>query len=131
MAETPIAEPVKVRTAPKRKFRFVRLLVFVTIFAALVVGGVYMWNYFNAYESTDDAQIDGHINAISARITGNVIDVRAEDEQVVKAGEVLVRIDPRDYEVAVAKAEADLHDAEAALESVSIFPLRPPIQPVS
>jgi membrane fusion protein (multidrug efflux system) len=74
----------------------------------------------NTYESTDDAQIDGHINAVSARISGNVLEIRAEDEQVVKAGEVLVRIDPRDYEVAVAKAEADLRDAEAALESSRI-----------
>ena len=79
-----------------------------------------MWRYLNTYETTDDAQIDGHINAISGRITGNVIEVLAEDEQVVKAGDVLVRIDPRDYEVAVAKAEADLHDAEAALESSRI-----------
>jgi membrane fusion protein (multidrug efflux system) len=49
-----------------------------------------------------------------------VLEIRAEDAQVVKAGEVLVRIDPRDYEVAVAKAEADLRDAEAALESSRI-----------
>ena len=68
----------------------------------------------------DDAQIDGHINAVRARIAGNVIEIHAQDEQVVKAGDVLVRIDPRDYEVAVAKAEADLRDAEAGLESSRI-----------
>jgi membrane fusion protein (multidrug efflux system) len=79
-----------------------------------------VWRYLNTYESTDDAQIDGHINAVSGRITGNVIEVHAEDEQVVKSGDVLVRIDPRDYEVAVSKAEADLRDAEAALESSRI-----------
>ena len=90
------------------------------VIAALGVGGYYLWSYLNTYETTDDAQIDGHINAISGRITGNVIEVLAEDEQVVKAGDVLVRIDPRDYEVAVAKAEADLRDAEAALESSRI-----------
>ena len=60
--------------------------------------------YFSAYESTDDAQVDGHINAISARINGYVIDVLVEDEQVVKAGDVLVRIDPKDYAVALANA---------------------------
>jgi membrane fusion protein (multidrug efflux system) len=49
-----------------------------------------------------------------------VIDVRAEDEQYVNAGDVLVRLDPRDYEVALAKAQADLGDAEAALESSRI-----------
>ena len=90
------------------------------VLAVVGFGGYYLWRYFNTYETTDDAQIDGHINAMSGRITGNVIEVLAEDEQVVKAGDVLVRIDPRDYEVAVAKAEADLRDAEAALESSRI-----------
>ncbi len=82
----------------------------------LLVGGYFAWKHFNAYESTDDAQIDGHVNAISARINGNVIEVLTDDEKYVKAGDVLVRIDPQDYQVAVAKAEADLADAEAALQ---------------
>jgi len=82
----------------------------------ILVGGYFLWKHFDAYESTDDAQIDGHINAISARITGNVIQVLTDDEKYVKAGDVLVRIDPNDYQVAVAKAEADLADAEAALQ---------------
>ena len=82
----------------------------------LLVGGYFIWKSFNAYESTDDAQVDGHINAISARISGNVIQVLTDDERWVKAGDVLVQIDPRDYQVAVAKAEADVADAEAALQ---------------
>ena len=91
-----------------------RSLVLVPV---VLTAGDSLWTYFNAYETTDDAQVDGHINAISARISGNVVAVLAEDEQYVKAGDVLVRIDPKDYEVALAKAEADLADAEAALES--------------
>src|SRR5580693_3799546 len=55
-----------------------------------------------------------------ARISGNVIQVLTDDERLVKAGDVLVRIDPNDYEVALAKAEADLADAEAALETSRI-----------
>jgi len=82
----------------------------------LLVGGYFLWKHFDAYESTDDAQIDGHINAISARISGNVIQVLTDDEKYVKAGDVLVRIDPKDYEVAVAKAEADLADVEASAQ---------------
>src|SRR5262249_41760189 len=70
--------------------------------------------------TTDDAQIDGHVNAVSGRITGTVIEVMAEDNQFVKAGDVLVRLDPQDYEVALNKAQADLQDAEAALESSRI-----------
>jgi membrane fusion protein (multidrug efflux system) len=116
----PGTEPVKEKIVPRKKFRIGRLIVFVVVVAVLVVGGVYLWRYFNTYETTDDAQIDGHINAVSGRISGNVIEVLAEDEQVVKAGDVLVRIDPRDYEVAVAKADADLRDAEATLESSRI-----------
>jgi membrane fusion protein, multidrug efflux system len=113
-------ELIKDKNAPRKKSRAGRLLVLLVVLVAIGFGGYYLWRYFNTYESTDDAQIDGHINAISGRITGNVIEVLAEDEQVVKAGDVLVRIDPRDYEVAVAKAEADLRDAEATLESSRI-----------
>jgi len=86
------------------------------VLVVLVVAGYFLWQYFGSYESTDDAQIDGHLNAISARISGQVNEVLVDDEQFVKKGDVLVKIDPRDYEVAVAKAEADLADAEAALE---------------
>jgi len=103
-----------------RRGKIIRIVIIVLVIGALAFGGVRMWAYLNTYESTDDAQIDGHINAVSGRIAGNVVAVLAEDEQVVKAGDVLVRIDPRDYEVAVAKAEADLQDAQAALESSRI-----------
>jgi membrane fusion protein (multidrug efflux system) len=96
------------------------MVIVVAVIAVLAAGGYFLWRYFNTYESTDDAQIDGHINAISARITGHVEEVLAEDEQYVKQGDVLVRIDPRDYEVAVAQAEADLRNAEAELESSQI-----------
>jgi membrane fusion protein (multidrug efflux system) len=113
-------ELTKDRPLPRRKSRIRKILVFVVMVAVLVWGGVFLWRYFNTYETTDDAQIDGHIHAISGRVAGNVIAVLAEDEQVVKAGDVLVKIDPRDFEVAVAKADADLRDAEAALESSRI-----------
>lgn len=100
--------------------KIVRIVVIVLILAVFAYAGVRTWNYLNTYESTDDAQIDGHINAVSGRITGNVIAVLAEDEQFVKAGDVLVRIDPRDYQVAVDKADADLQDAEATLQASRI-----------
>ena len=104
----------------RRRPRLGRILAPVLIVAVLAVAGYYLRKYFNAFETTDDAQVDGHINAISARISGHVAEVLAEDEKFVKAGDVLVRIDPKDYEVAVAKAAADLADAEAALESSRI-----------
>jgi len=110
-----MAELAKPTRLPRKRGRLGRIIVLIAIVAVLAVGGVYLWRYFNTYETTDDAQVDGHIDAISARISGNVTEVLAEDEQYVKAGDVLVRIDPRDYQVAVAKAEADLADAQASV----------------
>jgi membrane fusion protein (multidrug efflux system) len=115
-----MAELARDKSISRRGPRFGRLAAVVLIVVAVAVGGYYLFKYFNTYESTDDAQVDGHIVAISARISGHVTEVLAEDEQIVKAGDVLVRIDPKDYEVAVAKAEADVADAEAALESSRI-----------
>ena len=115
-----MAEPAKVTTIPRRKRKLGRFLVPFAVAVVLGVAGYYVWKYLNTYESTDDAQVDGHINAVSGRISGNVIAVLAEDEQYVKAGDVLVRIDARDYQVALSKAEADLSDAEAAFESSRI-----------
>jgi membrane fusion protein, multidrug efflux system len=106
------------RRSPRRgRKTLIRAVVFLAALAALAAGSVYAWRYFSAYESTDDAQVDGHINAISARINGYVLDVPVEDERYVKAGDVLVRIDPKDYQVALANAQADLAAAEAALVS--------------
>jgi membrane fusion protein, multidrug efflux system len=104
------------RPLPRKSRRSASRIIVPIVVLIVLVGGYFLWKHFNAYESTDDAQIDGHIHAISARISGNVIEVPTDDEKYVKAGDVLVRIDPRDYQVAVEKAEADLADAEAALQ---------------
>ena len=85
----------------------------------MAAGSYYAWKYFSAYESTDDAQVDGHINAISARINGYVLDVPVDNERYVKAGDVLARIDPKDYAVALAQAEAELAAAEASYSGLS------------
>ena len=92
------------------------------IFAALilVVGGFFLWRYFSSYESTDDAQIDGHINSVSARVSGHVIKLNVEDNQYVEKGTVLVEIDPVDYEVAVERARADYADAQAQAAAAGI-----------
>src|SRR5713226_5219111 len=87
---------------PKRSMARILVPIVLLVF---VVAGYFLWKYLSTYESTDDAQIDGHVNAISARVSGQVSKVYVTDQQIVKAGDVLVIIDPRDYEVAVAKAE--------------------------
>lgn len=104
--------------APRKKSKtLVRVIVLAIALAAVAAGSFYAWRYFSAYESTDDAQVDGNINAISARINGYVVNVPVDNERYVKAGEVLARIDPKDYEVALAQAEADLAAAEASFQS--------------
>lgn len=75
---------------------------------------VLVWRHFAVRVSTDDAQIDGHVNAVSARVGGTVAAVLVADNQYVEKDTVLVRIDPRDYEIAMARAEADLAENEAA-----------------
>jgi membrane fusion protein (multidrug efflux system) len=79
----------------------------------LLVAGIFIYRYLSSYESTDDAQIDGHINSISARVSGHVATLNVEDNQYVQAGTVLVEIDPADYQVAVDSAQADFADAKA------------------
>jgi membrane fusion protein, multidrug efflux system len=79
----------------------------------LLVGGAFVWHYYSVRESTDDAQIDGHINPISPRVSGTVLRVLHDDNQMVEAGTLLVELDPRDYEVAVDRARADLANAQA------------------
>ncbi len=109
--KTPAPGKRNVRRPKRRRVALIALLVLLP----LLVGSYFLWRYFGSYESTDDAQIDGHIHAISARISGYVTQVLVEDQQIVKAGDPLVIIDPRDFDVAVAKAEADVADAKAAL----------------
>jgi membrane fusion protein (multidrug efflux system) len=79
----------------------------------LLVAGAFIWHYYSVRESTDDAQIDGHINPISPRVTGTALRVLHDDNEVVEAGTLLVELDPRDYEVAVDRARADLANAQA------------------
>lgn len=86
----------------------------------LLIGGFFAWRYFSSYESTDDAQIDGHLMPVSARISGYVAKVNVTDNQYVQAGAVLVEIDPRDYQVAVDQARAALADAEASARALNI-----------
>jgi membrane fusion protein, multidrug efflux system len=89
-----------------------RILLIIGVIV-LLVAGVFLWRYFTSYESTDDAQIDGHLNPISARVSGHVAKILVQDNQYVAAGTPLIQIDPRDYEVAVQQAKADYADAMA------------------
>lgn len=88
--------------------------------ALVLVAAVFFWRYLASYESTDDAQVDVHLTPVSARVSGYVVKVNVDDNQYVKAGTVLVEIDPKDYQVAVDKARADLANAEATARALDI-----------
>lgn len=109
-------EPISVY--PPRRSR--KLWVAVTSSVALVLAGVFLWHYFSGFESTDDAQVDVHLYPVSARIPGYVQKVEAGDNQWVDSGSTLVEIDPKDYEVALARAQAALESVEATANGLNI-----------
>ena len=77
---------------------------------------MYLLRYLDSYESTDDAQIDGDIYPITSRIAGTIQGISVEDNQHVTAGQVLVEIDSRDYDVAVEQAQASLHESQTQVQ---------------
>jgi membrane fusion protein (multidrug efflux system) len=79
----------------------------------LAAAGYFVWQYYSVRESTDDAQVDAHITPISARVGGTVVTVNVAENQYVNADTVLVRLDPRDYEVALQRAQADVAAARS------------------
>src|SRR5271168_1847934 len=106
----------RVQTRPKGR----RNLIILIACLVVLIGGFFLWRYLSSYESTDDAQVDVHLYAVSARISGYVIKVNVDDNQWVEKGTVLVEIDPTDYEVAAAQAQANLENAEATAQSLNI-----------
>jgi len=92
-----------------------RLLIAVVV-VLLIGAGVWYW-LTRGRESTDDAQIDSHVTQVSARVAGTLVKVAVDDNQTVDAGAMLVELDPRDYQVAVDRARAELADAEAAAQA--------------
>jgi membrane fusion protein (multidrug efflux system) len=96
-------------TRRKRKIRFIVLAVLVVA----AIASIPIYSYYAARESTDDAQVDGHLVPISARVSGTVLEVLVRDNEQVKAGQTLVKLDPADYQVALAQAQAQLATAQA------------------
>jgi membrane fusion protein, multidrug efflux system len=89
-------------------------ILFVVLGLAVIVSAVLLYRHFAAWESTDDAEVDGYIYPVSSRVTGYVIRVTVDNNQYVRAGTVLVQLDPEDYIVAVANARAALADSRAS-----------------
>jgi membrane fusion protein, multidrug efflux system len=101
---------------PRSRRRF----IIIGVVAILVVGAVLFWWHSTFYEDTDDAQVNGHLIQISARIIGHVVKVNVDENQYVDAGAVLAEVDPKDFEVAVQQDEASLQSAEANYEAAKV-----------
>src|SRR5881396_3879797 len=88
---------------------------------ALVLAAIAgLFAYYYNRESTDDAQVDGHITPMASKVYGRVAQVLVDDNQAVKAGQVLVKIDPRDYQAALDQAKASLTLAESEARSAGV-----------
>jgi membrane fusion protein (multidrug efflux system) len=107
--------PLAHRTATRRRNIAIMIAV-----AVAIVAGIFLWRYLGSYESTDDAQADLHLYPVSARVSGYVVRVNVDDNQWVEKGTVLVEVDPKDYEVAVTQAQANLANAEATAQALDI-----------
>ena len=103
---------------PRAKSR--RRFIIILVVAVLLVGVLLFYWHSTFYEDTDDAQVNGHLIQVSSRINGNVISVPVEENQRVKAGDVIVELDPKDYQTQVQQDEANLAAAESNLQTQTV-----------
>jgi membrane fusion protein (multidrug efflux system) len=94
------------------------MIVVVVVVLVLVATGLWWRSTFT--ENTDDAQVNGHLIQVSSRISGQILKVDVEENQVVKAGDTIAELDPRDYQVAVENAEAALASAQANAAAANV-----------
>ncbi|MGI8745295.1 MAG: HlyD family secretion protein [Bryobacteraceae bacterium] len=97
----------------------VGVVVALFLLVGLGIGGYFLMGYLNSYQSTDDAQIDGHLNLISSRIAGTISALHVTDNQQVQQGQLLAEIDPRDYQVALERVQANLAQSQAQLRAAN------------
>ena len=106
------------KPVPNSRRRNSAKLFMILVPVILLIAGYFVYQSYFAYrESTDDAQIDGHINPVAAKVAGHVVSIDVEDNQYVKAGTVIVQIDPTDYKVALERAQADLAAAQSGAQA--------------
>src|SRR5579883_2586299 len=115
---TPDAPPA----APAARKRPIKLILAAAGVGAIAAGafGFHWWQYASSHEETDNATVAGHIHQISARIPGTVKQILVDDNQQVKAGQTLVKLDPRDYQIKLQQAQAELASAQQKANSAQI-----------
>ncbi len=123
---TPQTEPEKpTEPTPKKKNR--KPLIFAVAGIGLIAAsgfGYRYWNYASTHQETDNAQVAGHVHQVSPRINGTVSEVEVSDNQNVKQGQLLVKLDPGDLQVKALQAQAALESAKrqanAAQSNISL-----------
>lgn len=115
-ASPPVSRPSepKRKLAPRWTLGVLGLLAVAALFS--------WWLYARQFESTDDAEIEGHLNAISSRVSGTVVSINpsVENNQYVEAGTLLLELDPNDYQASLDHAKGELTEREAAVHSASV-----------
>jgi membrane fusion protein (multidrug efflux system) len=108
-------QPEKTPVEPAKRRR--NIAIGIVIALVLVLGAVAWWIHSSTYETTDDAQVDAHLNPVAARVQGTVSAVYVEDNQTVQAGQPLVDLDTNDVEVSLAQAQANYDQAVAQMHA--------------
>jgi membrane fusion protein (multidrug efflux system) len=108
------AEPEATRANPARKF-----IIAAVVLVVVAITVFFVWRS-SFTEDTDDAQVDGNLYQVSSRVAGQVIKVYVDDNQTVQAGQLLVEVDTRDYQVALQQAEANLASAQASYVQATV-----------
>jgi membrane fusion protein (multidrug efflux system) len=119
--ETPVSvasPPVQTQVSPRRKRRAGRFALMLALPLLLAVGGGYVWVTGGRYEETENANLRQARVSISADTSGRIVEVHVADNQPVKKGDVLFRIDPQPYEIALAQADAAVASARLNVEQL-------------
>jgi membrane fusion protein (multidrug efflux system) len=105
-------------TAPIRERKLGRLLVMLSVPALLIAAGLYFWLTSGRTVSTDNAQVNAHVSEVSTEIAGRVTDVYVAENQIVKRGDLLFKLDPQPYRIALAQAEAAVGNAQLSVSQL-------------
>jgi membrane fusion protein (multidrug efflux system) len=118
-------QPLTPEPTPKKKNR--KPLIFAIAGIGAIVAGSFgynWWQYASTHEETDDATVSGHIHQVSSRVNGTISEIEVNDNQLVQKGQLLVKLDPRDFETKVLQAQAALESAKrqanAAQSNISL-----------